>query len=648
MNILFAGDNDTVVEYLIGAGYRVKHLYANDLALKAALEFECEVVVYFSTVKELVSHEEVIRELQGNGIRVILVVEPDDPLLIYATALGVSDILIFPMLPEDILDLIKNPAKASNTADLVRNCWQKTFKMNLDKNDRAIEHAGISEDYTNAQDERTGFFRNISARVGRLTNHVLKTHSKKKRSTSEDKQHSKISVYVIFGDYSADIADYLSGEFDIAGYSDILKPAVSYEMVNKPDIFLVLGTAVVADNSSLYEQALLESLDNLRISCPDSIIKLIYNDQVDENIVKKVLQIGNCEVHKINELAVENLPELIRACKGCTVYTKESIDDAVRQAELKQIQSSQKVEIPQMMVLETSASNEITDKVKQSNKNIPVKEEQQNISKKVIFNVPFTKRSRSKIHGKDSVMFVSHPVITVWNPTGTNKSITALNLAVTAAGRGLDAALIELDLSCPLLDRWFEIPQTAVADCGNGVQGAGIMTLGENLMPGHIPKLFCKSWGVRYLAAGNKLGNIGTPDLTLENLEQIIRAVYQRDVKGKPAITVIDAGASYEWPATFAALKQATVLLVPVDGSPQEVELVKQQLTELSRVGVKPKSVEVLWDTPGMKRVKQLCESRIIVPADTPGYIKAAADNKPYCLSAAGAEVWRNVLEGLL
>lgn len=174
------------------------------------------------------------------------------------------------------------------------------------------------------------------------------------------------------------------------------------------------------------------------------------------------------------------------------------------------------------------------------------------------------------------------------------------------------------------------------------------MTLGENLMPGHISRLYCESWGVRYLAAGNKLGNIGTPDLTLENMEQVIRTVYQRDVKGKPAVTIIDAGTSFEWPSAFAALKQATVILVPLDGSPQEAELVEQQLAELKRVGVKPKTIEVLWDVPGMTKVKQVCESRLTVMVDTPGYLKAAAGNKPYCLSAAGREVWEEVLKKIL
>lgn len=250
-----------------------------------------------------------------------------------------------------------------------------------------------------------------------------------------------------------------------------------------------------------------------------------------------------------------------------------------------------------------------------------------------------------------AVTYVSHPLIAVWNPTGSYKSVTSLNLAVAAARTGLDTVLVEMDLSCPILDIWMGIQQTSIEDFKvNSDQGIGILTLGENIKPEHVSRLLQKTpWGVSYLPAGNKLGNIGTPDLTVEQMAQIINTLYHRDVKGKPAATVLDLGTSYEYPQTIAALRQATVVLIPLDGSQQESIMAQQQLSELARGGISPKSFELIWHMAGVNKPKPVCNLQLTIPVDLYGYMKASVDRKPYCLiSSEGQKVWGRVLQEIM
>lgn len=254
----------------------------------------------------------------------------------------------------------------------------------------------------------------------------------------------------------------------------------------------------------------------------------------------------------------------------------------------------------------------------------------------------------SRSNKKEQVVFVSHPLVVVWNPTGHHKSVTALNLAVAASRSGFNTGLAEFDLFCPLLDVWFEIPQTGVEE--SGVDGAGIMTFGGSLQPNnHIPKMLKKSkWGVYYLPAGNKLGNIGTPEISMEQFEQVIRAIYQRNVNGQPAVTIINAGNSFEYPPTITALRQASVVVIPVDGSPQETKLLKQQLKELERVDVKPRTIELLWDLSGTHKAKQACNHRLNIPADPEHYLKSAISGKPYCLIGGTMDIWEQVVKRIM
>ncbi|MFZ5900386.1 MAG: hypothetical protein ACOYVI_03415, partial [Bacillota bacterium] len=130
-----------------------------------------------------------------------------------------------------------------------------------------------------------------------------------------------------------------------------------------------------------------------------------------------------------------------------------------------------------------------------------------------------------------------HSVLTVWNPSGTFKTWTALNLAVAAARSGYDVALVNLDLVCPELDVWFGIKQSTLERRKeNLTHGVGLITFGETLPVELVPKMLREyAWGIKYLPAGNKLGNIGTPDFECDTIVKVIQAVAGRDAS-RPAL----------------------------------------------------------------------------------------------------------------
>ncbi|MDI6906416.1 MAG: hypothetical protein QMC81_02850 [Thermoanaerobacterales bacterium] len=242
-----------------------------------------------------------------------------------------------------------------------------------------------------------------------------------------------------------------------------------------------------------------------------------------------------------------------------------------------------------------------------------------------------------------------HSVLTVWNPSGVCKTCTALNLAAAAARGGYDVALVNLDLVCPELDIWFGIQQTTVERRkGNLTHGVGLMTFGEALPVEVVPKMLQEyGWGIKYLPAGNKLGNIGTPDFELGTIERAIEAVAGRDAS-RPALTILNAAACFELPCSYGALKAADVILIPTTDAPQEAEVVTQQISELRRVGVDSKIIEVLWTLGNGKREPVWPGiERIVVPRDDAGYLAAAAQRNPYAATEDGRSLWEKVLTGI-
>ena len=219
---------------------------------------------------------------------------------------------------------------------------------------------------------------------------------------------------------------------------------------------------------------------------------------------------------------------------------------------------------------------------------------------------------------------------------------TAFNLAALAAAKGFDTALVNYDLLCPELDTWFGVKQTGIGDFEE--HGAGVLTFGEDFKPELVARFLKKrAWGIRYLPAGNKLGNICAPGLDTEALEQTLKIVYQRNTGGKPAITIVDAGRIYEHVSTTAALRQAAIVLIPTDGSAVISEVTKRQIEELRRLGHNPRFIEVLFTTPGRK-VFHICQERCSVAFDWMAYLIDQEAMKPQCLKVDGRRAWEGVL----
>jgi DNA-binding response OmpR family regulator len=183
----------------------------------------------------------------------------------------------------------------------------------------------------------------------------------------------------------------------------------------------------------------------------------------------------------------------------------------------------------------------------------------------------------------------------VWSPSGFMVSFTALNLAVAAARMGYDVALLNFNLACPETDFWFGVRQTKPAACR--VEDAGIMTFASSMTPELALRMLekrGKTWGIKYLPAGNKLGNIGTPDFgegALDLFRDIIAAVHSREGEGA-RLTVVEAGSWFEQPPVMAALTACPVVVVPLLGGPQEKAVLDMHLEELGRLGVKPEVVK--------------------------------------------------------
>lgn len=225
-------------------------------------------------------------------------------------------------------------------------------------------------------------------------------------------------------------------------------------------------------------------------------------------------------------------------------------------------------------------------------------------------------------------------LVTVWNPTGHVKNFTALNVAAAAAQAGYDVALVNYDFVCPELDLWFGVRQTGPLDCRP--QDAGLATFGESLTAELALKILTeRDWGIKYLPAGSKLGYIGIPDFG-ENagtlFREITAAVHRREAR-RPRLTVVNAGVNFEEPATFAALSICNVILLPLLGFKQEVEVARQIVEELRRVAVKAPVVEVIFtEKSGLRAEWRIGNEQVAVLLDSTGHRQASRMSKPYCL----------------
>lgn len=120
MRILVAAGKDILADYLRNAGHETKSLYVNDMAVEVSQKYGAEVVVYLSTVTEIEPHKDVVKALKDAGYRVVLGAGNNDPLIVYAAALGVTDIMLYPLDPADVLFRLNNPATPADAAVLVQ------------------------------------------------------------------------------------------------------------------------------------------------------------------------------------------------------------------------------------------------------------------------------------------------------------------------------------------------------------------------------------------------------------------------------------------------------------------------------------------------------------------------------------------------
>jgi hypothetical protein len=195
------------------------------------------------------------------------------------------------------------------------------------------------------------------------------------------------------------------------------------------------------------------------------------------------------------------------------------------------------------------------------------------------------------------------------------------------------------------LDAWFGVKQTGIG--GFSEDSAGVLTFGANFEPEIVARFLKKrAWGIWYLPAGNKLGNIGTPVIGMEAMEQTLKLIYHRNTGGKPAITIVDAGRSYEQASTISALRQAGIVLIPTDGSRAIVEVTKQQIEELKRLGHSPRFIELLFST-SRRKSSHVCQEHYSITFDWMTFLIEQTDMRPQCLRVDGRRTWEGVFKRL-
>lgn len=249
-------------------------------------------------------------------------------------------------------------------------------------------------------------------------------------------------------------------------------------------------------------------------------------------------------------------------------------------------------------------------------------------------------------------LYLHSPMILVW---GHRRTSTVLNLAVAAARHGIDALGINLDWERPILDHWI-----------GAEKSPGPMSLAQEMRPEYAPKMLIEKWGARWLPAGDRLENIGTPDL-LESmgpraqplLEETLLTVYRRAAGNRPTLTLMDAGRSFEDLPTLAGLRQSSHVLLVSSGGPIRDEELAIQAGWLCRIHLAepekllfvgqpggPDQMEVEYKRPGTDRMTRFrLEAVATLPDDKDVYRVSETKRTPEALYAGA---WDEVLQGVL
>ncbi|NHM26947.1 hypothetical protein G7K71_08115 [Desulfofundulus sp. TPOSR] len=138
-------DPEVLAGYLRGADHEVRELYVNDLAVQAAVKFGADAVIYSDSLEPVVPHEEALKALLDAGLRVVLLARRDSPLVPYAGALGIRDLVFLPASPAQVLYRLENPASPQEAAELVRGLMV-TGGVASPLNPATLAEAGLEPD----------------------------------------------------------------------------------------------------------------------------------------------------------------------------------------------------------------------------------------------------------------------------------------------------------------------------------------------------------------------------------------------------------------------------------------------------------------------------------------------------------------------
>jgi Mrp family chromosome partitioning ATPase len=676
--LIVSGRPEAISDYLKEAGHEVRECLSTDMAGRMAGIYAPDVVIFLADVPEVppVSHRDALKALQG--YRIVLIGDKADPLVTFAAALGVKDFAFFPANPAAILYCVNNPTSPGDAADLLdktdlggekfegekpRKSGWLNFLRNRKRADDQPEDEGKA--FTRSTEEAQDVpIQDVQAQLGQHVQTILS--QKRVENNQPEPPENRIPEPIQSEeDYKVEAWDDSAWDDMIVGTDDIKKPEPFYLETQKPTPEPTPEQSVVESVETTHPQAKKElsdadgGVDEWQDPWPEP--ETIEKTAIEESKgtedtageVRTAEPVGEAQTEWPVSKAQPAEPaseshEPVGEAQAAEPVSRVCIPEP--DAALNPYIVNKGGETPRGEINTTGSLNwgeelpsvpsgeEQTAESEHENWEIPAEPEYQG-AKAIFF------QARKAAPEKNSLRYLPHQLIAVWSPDGWAKSYTAFNLAALAAAKGFDTALVNYDLLCLELDTWFGVKQTGIGDFEEN--SAGVMTFGEGFKPELASRFLKKrAWGIKYLPAGNKLGNICAPGLDTEALEQTLKIVYQRNTGGKPAVTIVDAGRSYEQASTMAALRQAAVVLIPTDGSPAIAEVTKRQIEELNRLGYSPRFIELLFTTPGRK-VFHFCQERCSVAFDWMTYLIDRAAMKPQCLRVDGRRAWEGVLNQL-
>ncbi|WP_003545682.1 hypothetical protein [Desulfotomaculum nigrificans] len=649
MNILVAAPDDQIRDYLKESGYNAWSLYSNDLIIPMIEKYQIDTVIYLTKVNAVISHEDAITDTRKKLIRVLLVADrkKEESLMNYAAAIGVTDILTYPLNLEEILHRLKNPATIDEVFAFLKQVHQSTdSKVTPNTGDRNL----INE----VKEIRNPWYKRFVkiSSVRKSSEKIIKKINSKQDLASEKRKITN-SVNETFQSKAT------IKQPKIANNNAPVNPKV--ETNSSYPLGLLMDNGQIREFESLNDASSTLSNDDFKaIFIKSCMVDIVQTIKILRQFVNcPIYIVGDCSPKFIEAGESECFPELstevIEKVKARTEKT-----NIIKDKEIPKVPPEPVKNEPQSIVKEetTPQTRDLSIEAKYNKKNdipndtrnfIPAlskgKQEIKSKISKSLDRVKSINKVRLKSFGSKiaPVTNSQNRVISVWNPTGRMKVETALNLAITMAQQGENVALLNFDLACPELDYWFGIKQTGIKEVTE--KDAGIMTLGESMSPALVPKMLRKiKWGIRYLPAGNKMGNIGTPDYSIGSVA-LFKDVIKK-AREEVQTVIIDAGHDFEYSPTFAALSEADMIIIPSLGVPQESEIIVQQLVELKRISVEKPIVELLYMINGNEKIPKICNHRIEVNISFNDIFIAAKQGTPHCINR-GKNIWGEALHKL-